>query len=308
MPSGASFSSAIVSPSIPATPPLPETCFRALSSTSGRSTSPYRLQNRYPGSAWASDTARFEGSELFPAFLSLSSHRRVPAFSSPLWNRCPPFAPRGLCCPTDPRYYGRTPTPRAASPASPLGLVRSLDGFRPRHVSPCLPSRHFPTCRPRPPARALRSPWLLSRLLPPAFTFPRSVRLLPSFLFLIGTQSGSLSLWPVRFLIRLLSTPPHGDAVGSRFRREQPNSAGGTFIRVDARFASARRKKTGRFPRAWRCSRCANNTADNACLWESGLSGSLFPLSGQRLPRIDKTYIVCLVSCVGLSLLLRISS
>jgi hypothetical protein len=33
-----------------------------------------------------------------------------------------------------------------------------------------------------------------------------------------------------------------------------------------------------------------------------------FPLSGQRLPEIDKTYIVCIVSCVGLSLLLGISS
>jgi hypothetical protein len=33
-----------------------------------------------------------------------------------------------------------------------------------------------------------------------------------------------------------------------------------------------------------------------------------FPLSGQRLPEIDTTYIVCIVDCGGLSVLLGISS
>jgi hypothetical protein len=36
-----------------------------------------------------------------------------------------------------------------------------------------------------------------------------------------------------------LATPPRGDAVEVNFRREQPNSTGGTFTRIPTNFTGA---------------------------------------------------------------------
>ena len=78
---------------------------------------------------------------------------------------------------------------------------------------------------------------------PDAFSFPIGLRRIRSgstasvvvdFSRLIGCSS--FSLRPICSTRRLLSTPPHGDAVGAVFGREQFNSTGRTFTCVITSF------------------------------------------------------------------------
>ncbi len=188
-------------------------------------------------------------------------HHLVLCRSSPLRNKWSRFAPPRFVPTTKDRarslryYQDLRLLLRHLRPCPSPDLRRRL-AFRHRSRSPRFSSPHFPSCRPRRPRRSIvmstavhcnvHGCFRASPLRPSPNLEGLGCRLFVlSRLILVVHSHCDLT---VR-LKRLLPTPPHGDAVGTVFGGEQPNSTGGTLTRVDATSTGAPRFAS--WPTSW---------------------------------------------------------